>query len=160
MGRRPKPKITFDRELTDLPEPMRRREFMMRVEAVIFASSRPVTRETLGVLIACDCNVDQLINDIRNELCSRPYDLVEVAEGFQYRTKRALAEVILASRVVAPPIVELSPVEQLVLTAIAYFQPITRMGVADILGKPVSRDAVAASTGPVDHRDRRFFEMQ
>jgi segregation and condensation protein B len=42
-----------------------------------------------------------------------------------------------------------------VLTAVAYFQPITRMGVADILGKPVSRDAIAAlrsagliATGP------------
>jgi Segregation and condensation complex subunit ScpB len=57
----------------------------------------------------------------------------------------ALAEVILASRVVAPPPIELSPVEQLVLTVVAYFQPVTRMQqVADIHGKPVSRDAIAA----------------
>ena len=36
------------------------------------------------------------------------------------------------------------PLERLVLTAMAYFQPVTRMAVADILGKPVSRDAIAA----------------
>ncbi len=41
-----KPKI-FDRELTDLPEPLRRREFMMRIEAVLFATSRPGARATL-----------------------------------------------------------------------------------------------------------------
>jgi segregation and condensation protein B len=155
MGRRPKPKITFDRELADLPEPMRRREFMMRVEAVIFASSRPVSRETLAALVAPNCHLEQLINDIRDELHTRPYELVEAAGGYQYRTRRALAEVIRASGTVAPPTVQLSPVEQLVLTAIAYFQPVTRMAVADLLGKPVSRDAIAAlrsfgliATGP------------
>jgi segregation and condensation protein B len=155
MGRRPKPKITFDRDLADLPEPMRRREFMMRVEAVIFASSRPVTREILAALVAPHCHLEQLIDDIRDELRTRPYQLVEVAGGFQYRTRPPLAEVILASRVIAPPPIALSPVEQLVLTAIAYFQPVTRMQVADVLGKPVSRDAIAAlrsfgliATGP------------
>jgi segregation and condensation protein B len=155
MRRRPKPKIDFDRELADLPASMRRREFMMRVEAVIFAASRPVQRDTLAALIGRDGNLDSLIADIRDELAARPYELVEVAGGYQYRTRRALAEVIRASGTVAPPPVELSALEQLVLTAIAYFQPITRMGVADILGKPVSRDAIAAlrsfglvATGP------------
>jgi segregation and condensation protein B len=57
--------------------------------------------------------------------------------------------------VVAAPPIELSPIEQLVLTVVAYFQPVTRMQVADVLGKPVSRDAIAAlrsfgliATGP------------
>ena len=58
---------SFDRELTDLPEPLRRREFMMRIEAVLFASPRPVSRETLSALIGGDCHLDQLIADIRDE---------------------------------------------------------------------------------------------
>jgi segregation and condensation protein B len=89
MGRRAKPKIDFDRELLDLPAPMRWREFMMRVEAVIFAASQPVTRETLAAVIGSDCNLDLLIADIRDELKSRPYELVDVAGGFQHRTRRA-----------------------------------------------------------------------
>jgi chromosome segregation and condensation protein ScpB len=31
-----------------------------------------------------------------------------------------------------------------VLTVVGYFQPITRMGIADIVGKPISRDIIAA----------------
>ena len=67
MGRRAKPKIDFDRELSDLPAPMRWREYMMRVEAVIFAASQPVSRETLCALIGSDCNLDLLIADIRDD---------------------------------------------------------------------------------------------
>jgi chromosome segregation and condensation protein ScpB len=155
MGWRPKPKAAFDRELADLPAPLRWREFMMRVEAVIFASSKPVMRETLAPLIGSDCNLDLLIADISDELRSRPYELVAVAGGFQHRTRRIYAEVIRSSGTVATPAVDLSPLEQLVLTAIAYFQPITRMGVAELLGKPISRDVIAAlrsfdliATGP------------
>ena len=80
---------------------MRRREFMMRIEAVIFAASRPVSRETLAALIGGDCHLDQLIADIRDELRARPYELVAVAGGFAYRTRPAYAEVICASGMVA-----------------------------------------------------------
>jgi hypothetical protein len=38
---------------------------MMRVEAVIFAASQPVSRETLSALIGSDCNLDLIIADIR-----------------------------------------------------------------------------------------------
>ena len=54
MRWRAKPEVEFDRELSDLPPPLRRREFMMRVEAVIFAASAPVTRETLTTVIGSD----------------------------------------------------------------------------------------------------------
>jgi segregation and condensation protein B len=74
--RRARSKIDFDRALSDLPAPMRWREYMMRVEAVIFAASQPVSRETLSAVIGSDCNLDLLIADIRDELRSRPYALV------------------------------------------------------------------------------------
>ena len=137
-----KPKI-FDRELTDLPEPLRRREFMMRIEAVLFASPHPVSRETLSSLIGGDSHLDQLIADIREELRARPYELVAVAGGFAYRTRPAYADVILASGVVAATTENLSPLEGLVVTVVGYFQPITRAAICDILGKPVSRDILS-----------------
>jgi len=87
MGRRAKETRALDRELADLPPALRWREFMMRVEAVIFAASQPVKRETLAALIGSDCNLDQIIADIREELRSRPYELVEVAGGYQHRTR-------------------------------------------------------------------------
>ena len=137
-----KPKI-FDRELTDLPNPLRRREFMMRIEAVLFASPRPVSRETLSSLIGGDSHLDQLIADIREELRARPYELVAVAGGFAYRTRPAYADVIWASGVVAATTENLSPLEGLVVTVVGYFQPITRAAICDILGKPVSRDILS-----------------
>jgi segregation and condensation protein B len=146
---------TFDRELLDLTEPLRRREFMMRVEAIIFASAGPVLRETLAGIIGSDCNLDLIIADIRDELRSRPYDLQAVAGGFQHRTRAQYAEAIRASGTVAVPAGDLSPQEQLVLTAIAYFQPITRAAVSELLGKEISRDVIAVlrraelvATGP------------
>jgi chromosome segregation and condensation protein ScpB len=157
MGRRAKAKESqeYDRELADLPEPLRRREFMMRVEAVIFAASQPVSRETLSALIGSDCNLDLLIADIRDELKSRPYELVDVAGGFQHRTRHAYAEVIRASGTVASMGGDLTALEKLVLTAVAYFQPVTRSGLGDILGRNISRDVIAAlrsagliATGP------------
>ena len=39
----------------------------MRIEAVIFAASQPVSRETLCALIGSDCHLDLLIDDIRDE---------------------------------------------------------------------------------------------
>jgi len=147
MGRRARPKPGFDRELSDLPAPMRWREFMMRVEAVIFAASQPVMRETLSAVIGSDCNLDLLISDIRDELKSRPYELIDVAGGFQHRTRRAYGDVIRASGTVASKGVGLTALEKLALTAVAYFQPVTRAGLADILCRAISRDVIAAMRG-------------
>jgi segregation and condensation protein B len=147
MGRRARPKPGFDRELSDLPAPMRWREFMMRVEAVIFAASQPVMRETLSAVIGSDCNLDLLISDIRDELKSRPYELIDVAGGFQHRTRRAYGDVIRASGTVASKGVGLTALEKLALTAVAYFQPVTRAGLADILCRAISRDVIAALRG-------------
>src|SRR5690606_3748770 len=46
----------FDRELADLPPDLRWREWMLRVEAVIFASAEPVGRETLAHVVGKDCS--------------------------------------------------------------------------------------------------------
>ena len=40
--------VLYDRELEGLPPELRWREWMLRVEAVIFASSEPVSREMLA----------------------------------------------------------------------------------------------------------------
>jgi segregation and condensation protein B len=128
---------------------------MMRVEAVIFAASQPVTRETLAPLVGTDCHLDRLIADIRDELRARPYELVEVAGAFQYRTRQNYAQVIRAAGVVAATGVELTKLETLVLTVVGYFQPVTRASIAEILGRPISRDVIAVlrnaqliATGP------------
>jgi segregation and condensation protein B len=44
-----------------VPPPLRRREYMMRVEALILAAAEPVTCHTLAMLIGSDGNLDRLM---------------------------------------------------------------------------------------------------
>jgi len=144
MGRRPKTRTGLDRELSDLPREMRWRTFMHRVEAVIFASAEPVSREVLSSLVASDIVLDDLIADIREELKSRPYDIASVGGGYQFRTRLAFADAISSLSQFALPRPTLSKTELLALTIVAYLQPVTRGRMSELLGRDVSRDIIAA----------------
>ena len=65
----------LDVDLADLPPAARWREWMLRVEAAIFASARPAAREALVRLVGESCRFDDLIADLVHELRGRPYDL-------------------------------------------------------------------------------------
>lgn len=134
----------FDTELVDMPAELRWREWMNRIEAVLFAAPRPVEREVLGRVIGREASIDLLIDDIREDLRGKPYDVVLVAGGWQFRTRIAYADVIKASAAVPERGTDLTQTEAMVLVSIAYHQPITRGGVAQILGREVSRDIIAA----------------
>ncbi len=51
MARTRKPEGELDLDLEDLPAPARWREWMGRVEAVIFAAAEPVSREKLAQVV-------------------------------------------------------------------------------------------------------------
>ena len=136
----------FDAELSDLPRAMRWREWMGRIEAVLFASSAPLAREALVKLVGRDCNFDELVSDICDDLRARPYELVRVAGGYQLRTKARYADAIRflnnGARDAGPP--ELTPTELLTVTAIAYLQPATRAELSRLAGREISRDVIGA----------------
>ncbi|WP_132959524.1 SMC-Scp complex subunit ScpB [Rhizobium sp. BK251] len=143
-ARSEEPEAVFDTELSHLPPELRWREWMARVEAVIFASATPVARDTLARLVGRGCNVDLIIDDIRAELRGRPYELVAVAGGWQHRTKPAYAEAIRMAGAPTSTTASLSQHEAMVLMAIGYFQPMTRAELSGIFGREVSRDTIAA----------------
>jgi chromosome segregation and condensation protein ScpB len=135
----------FDPDLAELPEGARWREWMGRVEAAIFSARDPLPRETLARLVGPRCNLDDLIADIVDELRGRPYELVFVAGGWQFRTRPRFAGAIRAAssgdlREAGAP--ELTPTEILAVTAIAYLQPATRAELSRLAGKEVSRDVI------------------
>ncbi len=134
----------FDRELGDCPPDVRRQIWKCRIEAVIFASARPVPRATLALVVGVECQLDDLVAELRDDLARRPYEIVEVAGGFQHRTRPEFAAAIQAAGLAKVREADLSQKELTVLVAVAYFQPITRGDLGSILGKPVSRDAIAA----------------
>jgi segregation and condensation protein B len=131
------------------PTEARWREWLGRVEAAIFAARDPVPREALAKIVGKNCNLDDLLSDIRDELRPRPYELVQVAGGWQLRTKaryfgaiRALDNGVSDG---GPP--ELMPTELLTVTTIAYLQPATRGELSRLVGKEVSRDIIGRLKG-------------
>lgn len=146
MARRTKQSqsLGFDPELADLPPEARWREWMNRIEAVLFAAPQPVERPALARIVGRDASIDLLIEDIRAELKGRPYDLVSVAGGWQLRTRPAYADAINASMALPERHIDFTRTELMVLVSIAYHQPITRAGVSDISGHEASRDIIAA----------------
>ncbi|MHA6646348.1 SMC-Scp complex subunit ScpB [Mesorhizobium sp. A623] len=135
----------LDMELEHLPPELRWREWLLRVEAVIFAAGTPVTRETLARVVGKGCNIDLIIDDIRAELTGRPYELVSVAGGWQHRTRKIYSDAIQAATGQSTAESRaLSQSETLVLMCIAYFQPITRSELSSFFGKEVSRDTIGA----------------
>ncbi|WP_192180393.1 SMC-Scp complex subunit ScpB [Mesorhizobium amorphae] len=137
-------RMLVDTELEHLPPELRWREWMGRVEAVIFAASEPVSRDVLARVVGKNCNLELIIDDIRAELAGRPYELVSVAGGWQHRTKKAFGDVIHIAfgTAAGQGTKELSQSEVLVLICIAYFQPITRAELSSFFGKEVSRDLI------------------
>jgi chromosome segregation and condensation protein ScpB len=145
-GRRSKSEdeILFDRELEDLPPELRWREWMLRVEAVIFSATEPVGREILARVVGKSCSIDLIIDDLREDLRSRPYDIVSVAGGWQHRSRSAYASAIRASQAPTRSVAaSLSENEAAVLAAIAYLQPVTRGELSTMFGKEISRDTIA-----------------
>ena len=111
---------------------------------MIFASAEPVTREALARVVGKVCKLDLLIDDIRDELRGRPYELVAVAGGWSFRTRLGHAAAIRAAGVVNEPAADLSRREALGLMTVAYFQPVTRGELGQFFGMEVSRDTISA----------------
>jgi segregation and condensation protein B len=131
-----------DAELDDLPEAVRWREYMGRVEAVLFAAPQPVTREALARVVGDNVSIEALIDDISEELRARPYEIAFVAGGWRLQTRPKFAAFIRTAAG-APESTPLTDMQARVVTTIAYFQPLTRAELCQILGREISRDLLA-----------------
>ena len=139
----PKSSEPLDTELADLPQALRWREWMARVEAVLFASAEPVPREVLARVVGRDCALDLLIEDISAQLADRPYEIARIAGSWQFRTRPQHAAAIRAASGEGEAARDLTQNEALVLTIIAYMQPVTRGAISRLTGREISRDLIA-----------------
>lgn len=133
----------LDRELEGLPAELRWREWLQRIEAVLFASASPVCRAALGRVVGQGASVDLLIEDLSSDLSDRPYEIARAADGWMLRTRPSFAASIRAAADVGGQALDLNAFDLAVLAAIAYRQPITREGLKDIFGKEINRDLIA-----------------
>jgi segregation and condensation protein B len=138
--------LQLDRDLADLPPELRWREWLCRVEAVLFASAAPVGRTDLARVVGQGVSIDLLIEDLVVELEGRPYEVAHVGGGWILRTRPAYASAIHAAADVGGQALNLSEFDLAVLVAIAFHQPISRDGLKDIFGKEISRDLIGRLT--------------
>lgn len=157
--RKAAPEMGLDRELADLPTDLRWREWLRRIEAVLFASAAPVARDDLARVVGQVASVDLLIEDLAADLEDRPYELAKVGAGWMLRTRPAYAAAIRTAADVGERELNLSEFDLAVLAAIAVHQPISRDGLKEIFGKEISRDLIGRlaerdliGTGPREPR--------
>lgn len=132
----------LDRELDDLPPELRWREWLRRIEAVLFASATTVLREDLAKVVGQGASVDLLLEDLSADLEGRAFEIAQVGGGWMFRTRTAYAPAIRVAVDVGEQVLDLNGFDVAVLAAIAYHQPITRDGLKEIFGKEISRDLI------------------
>jgi segregation and condensation protein B len=153
------PGADLDRELADLPPDLRWREWMRRIEAVLFASATPVACDDLAKVVGQGAAVDLLIGDLAIDLEGRPYEVARVTSGWILRTRAAYAPAIRAAADVGGQALDLTEFDLAVLAAIAFHQPVGRERLKEIFGKEISRDLIGRlaerdliGTGPREPR--------
>ena len=153
MARKASPEPDFDRELADLPPELRWREWKARVEAVLFAAAKPVTRDILARVVGRDCALELLLDDLKEDLRGRPIELVRAGESFALHTRPAFGPAMRVAFDIPADAKQLTKLEAGVLMAVAMFQPVTRGEISEMFGREISRDLIAALTrGGADRR--------
>ncbi len=129
-------------EAPEEPEPIVYRalgpeELQAAVEATIFMQQKPITIPRLRELINPGIDEEEYRTAISNLMAVffdevRGIELVEVANGFQFRTKSEHKDIIRRMYQIAP--VKLTNAMLEVLAIVVYNQPLTREGVDKIRG--------------------------
>ena len=89
MVRKSNPESHFHCDLAHLPPELRWREWKARVEAVLFAAAKPVTRDILARVVGRDSALELLLDDLKEDLRGRPVELVRAGESFTLHTRPA-----------------------------------------------------------------------
>lgn len=107
------------------------------LEAALFASSRPLAVEELATLEpqAGERVVRAALDEIRDAYAAKDHgvELIEIAQGWQFLTRREYAEAIERAQFALRPR-RLSPAALETLAIIAYRQPVGRLDVDEIRG--------------------------
>tara|TARA_R110002124_G_C8972158_1_gene515258 strand:- start:1276 stop:1929 length:654 start_codon:yes stop_codon:yes gene_type:complete len=124
------------------------------LEAMLFASQRPLARSDLAERLPASANLDQLLAKLAEFYEGRGVALKKLADGWAFRTADDLAFLLQAETAEQR---RLSRAALETLSIIAYHQPATRAEIEQIRGVSTSRGTldVLLETGWVRLRGRR-----
>ncbi|MBI3419971.1 MAG: SMC-Scp complex subunit ScpB [Proteobacteria bacterium] len=110
-------------------------------EAIILASTQPVTNDLLEEKVGTDDLVAAVMEQLRKDYQGRGVELVQVAGGWMFRTAPDLAPAINIAVQVKR---KLPRVAAETMAIIAYHQPVTRAEIESIRGVATARETLDA----------------
>ena len=140
--------------VTDAPAEPDRRDAMRIAEALLLASSEPLSADELKGRLPEGTDVDGVLQELAASYAERGVNLVRVAGRWAFRTASDLA-FVLARNVVEQK--KLSRAAMETLAIVAYHQPVTRAEIEEIRGVATSKGTLDTllETGWVRLRGRR-----
>ncbi|MBJ3776518.1 SMC-Scp complex subunit ScpB [Acuticoccus mangrovi] len=132
----------------------RQGERLRELEAVLFAAAMPLSEAALTERLPEETNLDERLRQLQTIYANRGVNLVEVADGWAFRTAPDLAHLMTAERVSER---RLSRAAMETLAIIAYHQPVTRAEIEEVRGVAVAKGTldILLETGWVRLRGRR-----
>lgn len=134
--------------------PEERRQGLRMIEAMLFASSEPISANELAARLPQHSDVAGLLRDLQQDFSERGVNLVQVAGNWTFRTAADLS-FLLSREAVKQKKLSRAALEMLAI--IAYHQPVTRAEIEDIRGVVTSRGTLdlLLETGWIRMRGRR-----
>jgi segregation and condensation protein B len=129
-------------------------EAVRMAEAVVFASSEPVTRAALAGRLPQGTDIEAALAELERLYASRGVNLVQVGDAVAFRTASDLAFLMSRDAVQQK---KLSRAALEVMAIIAYHQPVTRAEIEEVRGVETSKGTLDTllETGWVRLRGRR-----
>ena len=129
------------------------------LEAALLAAREPLTLLELSRMFDEELSSDtlrKLLDELREEWCARPAELLPLASGWRFRTRAEYLPYLERLNPEKPPRYSRAMLETLAI--IAYRQPVTRGDIEEIRGVAVSTNAIRTleERGWIDavgHRD-------
>lgn len=114
-------------------------EHLRIIEALLFASAMPVREAAIAVHLPGDVDLRSVLNELKAQYAERGVNLVQVGEGWAFRTAADLSGKLKIEQDV-PRKLSRAAVET--LAVIAYHQPITRAEIEEVRGVSQSRGTI------------------
>lgn len=146
--------VSFDPSGSGNQETRDLREHLRMVEAIVFASSEPVSEKALSERLPEDVDLEVLMLELQQAYSGRGVNLVKIGENWAFRTADDLSFLLQKETVETR---KLSRAALEVLAIIAYHQPVTRAEIEEIRGVATSKGTldVLLETDWVKMRGRR-----
>ena len=127
---------------------------MRMVEAMIFASSEPVSEKSLLERLPDDAELPKILSELQQNYAQRGVNLIRSGNNWAFRTAEDLAFILQREAVDQR---RLSRAALEMLAIVAYHQPVTRAEIEEIRGVVTSKGTldVLLETGWIRMRGRR-----